>query len=201
MRFGVPSIVIMTLLLAPVLCVTETSGADDTCMVHFTNTDGIKVTFTSGTSVDENTVQIENEGTLSFTAYSEKYDLSISSVQFYAYNSTTGEIDTDQEYRFNNNELPYCIGYNSYFTIYGVNSDMEIVFTDAVEYPADYNPETETPEEDTVSTDTEKSNIYGISIDPSLVMAVIALMISLTFVIICYREYIFVSKKLEEDLV
>lgn len=200
MRFGALSIVIIALLLAPALCIENTSNADDMYTVHFTNIDGIKVTFTSGTSDSENTTQIENEGTLSFTAYSEKYDLSKSTVHFYAYNSATGEIDTSEEYRFNEHESPYCVGYNSYFTIYGVNSDMEIIFTDAVEYPADYNPDIETPEDDTVSTDTENST-FGISIDPSLVMAVIALMISLIFVIICYREYIFVSKKLEEDLV
>jgi hypothetical protein len=200
MRFGVLSIVIMALLLAPALCIENTSNADDTCTVHFTNVDGIKVTFTSGTSDSENTIQIENEGTLSFTAYSEKYDLSKSTVQFYSYNSATGEIDTSEEYRFNEHESPYCLGYNSYFTIYGVNSNIEIIFTDAVEYPADYDPDIETPEDGTTSKDTENST-PGISIDPSLVMAVIALIISIIFVIIWYREYIFISKKLEEDVV
>jgi len=200
MRTGVLSIIVLVAILTPSLyAVAEVDADDSTHTIHYTNIDGIVVTFTSGKLMDNNEVQINN-GILSFKAYSEKYDLSQSGIMFYSYDPETGKTYTETSYRFTEYEKPYLSGYYSYFTIYNVYEDIEIIFTDTLEYPSDYAPDTDNPNEEETTTEIGDgtSNIDDVP-DAHILLGTIALIISMLLVIICFKEYSRVSKKLEDD--
>ncbi len=199
MRSGALSIIILVALLTPCLYAIEEVDADSsTHTIHYTNIDGITVTFTTGTPLDNNAVQISN-GILSFKAHSEKYDLSQSGIMFYSYDPETDKMDTGTNYRFTEYETPYLSGYYSYFTIYNVYEDIEIIFTDTLEYPSDYAPDTENPDGETTTEVNDSANKIDIGLDMNLSLGIIALIISVLLVIICFKEYSLISKKLEDD--
>lgn len=199
MRSGALSIIILVAILTPCFYAIEGVDAEDsTHTVHYTNIDGIVVTFTNGTLVDNNEVQISN-GILSFKAYSEKYDLSQSGIMFYSYDPETEKMDTGTNYRFTEYEEPYLSGYYSYFTIYNVYEDIEMIFTDTLEYPSDYAPDVENPDNENTTEVNDGANIIDNGFDVNLSLGILALIISILLVIICFKEYSLISKKLEDD--
>lgn len=199
MRTGALFIIILVAALTPSLyAIAEVDADDSTHTIHYTNIDGIVVTFTSGKLMDNNEVQI-SDGVLSFKAYSEKYDLSQSGIMFYSYDPETGEMYNETSYRFTEYDKPYLSGYYSYFTIYNVYEDIEIVFTDTLEYPSDYAPNTENPDDEETTTEIGNASKIDDVPDAHILLGTMALIVSMLLVIICFKEYSHISKKLEDD--
>ncbi len=193
-------IAIVAITMIPMSLMGSSTGDSTYCTVHYSETDGIEVTFMNGTTSGSDKTVIEMGGELVFTAYSEIYDLSLSGITFFEYYPTTGETDTEITYTFSNYETPYRSEYTSYFTIYGVDANVEMVFTNTIDYTEDPISEEDdsgnetTPE--TISYDTESS--YDLSLNMDIIIASFALLVSLTLLCLCVREYLLASKTLED---